>query len=341
MSVDKKNRRLFRFSLIVIGYMALALSWWTVLLYNKNNDAFKAKTELLNQKALKEGKLQTGEKLYSLDEYRELHVYYNRQRYMIIGEGAVFLASLIAGIYFIRRGYIKEMESIRERRNFLLSITHELKSPIASIRLALETMIKRDLNKEQNQKLQTNALFETERLNQLVTDLLLSARLESTYTPNKEPLDIGELLENIIEKLRSKYPDAAFKFSQTDDLPYVGGDKLGLTSVALNLLENAVKYSRPAKPEIETHLLKDENGQVVITIADQGIGIAEGEKANIFKKFYRVGSEETRTTKGTGLGLFIVDQIVTAHGGRIEVMDNVPKGTIFEIHLPVDELEPA
>jgi signal transduction histidine kinase len=339
MSVDKKNRRLFRFSLFVIGYMALALSWWTVLLYNKNNEAFVAKVALLEEKALDNGTLKKGDQPYHLPEYRDLHAYYKRQRYMIIGEGAVFLVSLILGMYFIRRGYNKEMEAIRERRNFLLSITHELKSPIASIRLALETMIKRDLSKEQNLKLQTNSLKETERLNELVTDLLLSARLESTYTPNKEPLDLGELLETIIEKLRTKYPDAEFKLSQIKDLPYVGGDKMGLTSVALNLLENAVKYSRPAKPQIETHLIEDEGGEVVITIADQGIGIADAEKANIFKKFYRVGSEETRTTKGTGLGLFIVDQIVKAHGGRIEVIDNVPKGTIFEIRLPVDEME--
>jgi signal transduction histidine kinase len=329
VSTEKRNQRLRLFSFVVIGYMMMAFAWWSILLFNKNRDALNAKTELRKMELERDGGYWRTD-----SKYLEFKSYHERQEWMILGEAIVFVISLILGIYFIDRGHKKEMAAVKERRNFLLSITHELKSPIASIRLALETLIKRELSREQVQKLYTNSLKETERLNELVTDLLLSARLEATYEPNKEPLDLGELLEEVIEKLRVKYPAAIFWFEQENETPYFDGDKLGLTSVAFNLLENAVKYSSPGQVEVKTDL-KTEEGQIKIAIADQGIGIPPEEVQNIFRKFYRVGSEETRTTKGTGLGLFIVERIVQAHHGQIQVRPNEPKGTIFEISLPL------
>ena len=106
-----------------------------------------------------------------------------------------------------------------------------------------------------------------------------------------------------------------------------------MTSVALNLLENAVKYGDQS-PNIDTQI-SQKNGSIFCEISDNGIGISDKEKKHIFKKFYRVGSEETRTTKGTGLGLYIVKEIVKAHGGEIRVEDNFPKGTRFKITLPL------
>ena len=185
-------------------------------------------------------------------------------------------------------------------------------------------------------KFSNNALQETERLNTLVNDLLLSAKLESAYQPLTEEIHLQELLEGIIHKLETKYPNARFTFDH-EDIPYILGDRLGLTSVALNLLENAIKYSSN-EPKIHV-LLNQEDDRILLSIADNGIGISDKEKKKIFEKFYRVGNEDTRQTKGTGLGLYIVNQIIKAHHGQIRVLDNQPKGTIFRIILPIEHLE--
>ncbi len=335
--MEKQNIRIRFLSYLVIAYMILAFFWWSILLFNKNRDAFNAKSQLMKIEMIEEGAINDNAQFLESAQYTSLSKHYTRQEWMIVGEAIVFVFSLVLGVYFINRGYNKEMIASQQSRNFLLSITHELKSPIASIRLVLETLLKRELPREKTTQLQVNALKETERLNTLVNNLLFSAKLESTYQANKEPLDLHELLEEIIAKLSDKYPDAAFEFKQEGEMPYFQGDKMGMTSVALNLLENAIKYSgNGGKAHIETHLSLQEDGQIKLEIKDQGVGIPEKEKKQIFQKFYRVGNEDTRTAKGTGLGLYIVDQIIRAHSGRISVHDNDPKGTVFEILLPVN-----
>lgn len=337
----KLNIRLRLLSYVVIAYMLLAFTWWSVLLYEKNQDAFYAKRELLLIGMVAEGRISNQAQFRETPEYAELKRKYESQKYMIMGEAGVFVVSLLIGMYLINRGYNKEMMAARQRRNFLLSITHELKSPIASIQLVLETMKRRTtLKPELKERLVNNALSDTERLNGLVNDLLLSAKLEAAYQPHRENIDLSELLEDILQKLRSKYPEVKFTYSQDGNIPYVHGDKTGMTSVAINLLENAVKYSQPPV-RIDTNL-HFQGDDIVMEIADNGIGIEDKEKKRIFEKFYRVGNEDTRKSKGTGLGLYIVAEIVRAHGGNISVMDNQPQGTRFRIELPATQpLQPS
>ncbi|MFT6358422.1 MAG: signal transduction histidine kinase [Saprospiraceae bacterium] len=315
--------------------MLVAFSWWSVLLFTKNRDAFYAKRDLMHIGMIAEHLVHSDEEFLQTAEYEQLAARYERQEWMIFGEAAVFVVSLIIGVYLINRGYHKEMKASEQRRNFLLSITHELKSPIASIKLVLETFLKRDLNKKQSTKFTKNALKDTERLNNLVNDLLLSAKLETAYQPYFEPLDLVELIEDLIAKLSTKHLKSKFFFEKNDAIPTIQADKMGLTSVALNLLENAVKYG-DTNPEITT-TLSLKNNEIIWKVADNGIGISDKEKGNVFEKFYRVGSEETRTTKGTGLGLYIVKEIIGAHGGTIKVVDNQPKGTEFVIRLTAED----
>ncbi len=318
----------------VIVYMLLAFTWWTVLLYAKNNDAFKAKAELLKKVLYDEHIIHSDEEFTQTAEYQVIANEYKRQEWMIMGEAIVFVLSLVLAIWFINRGYNKEMKAAQHRRNFLLSITHELKSPIASIRLILQTFQKRILQKEQKDKLASSAIKEADRLNNLVNDLLLAAKIETRYQLNIESIDLTQLLENLINDLMVKFPDSHFTFEKMNENIIFQGDKLGITSVVLNLMENAVKYS-PKPAQINVRLSQVEN-QVKLEIADQGIGIAEAEKKYIFDQFYRIGNEDTRATKGTGLGLFIVKEVVKVHRGMIKVLDNKPKGTIFRILLPLD-----
>ncbi len=333
----KKNINLRLLSNIVIAYMLLAFAWWSILLFVKNRDAYQAKRDKERLVMIAQGVVRSDAEYYQTERYRQLTREYKRQEYMILGESIVFVISLVIGIWLINRGYNKAMNAARQQRNFLLSITHELKSPIASIRLVLETIIKRELTKEQSDKLNSNALKELERLNGLVNDLLLSARLESAYQLNLEPLHLGQLLNEIIEELKTKYSEVDFSFEQTEGAVEINGDKTGLTSVAINLLENAVKYSGK-KATISVKLDSDEE-KVWFTVADNGMGIDDKEKKLIFEKFYRVGNEDTRKTKGTGLGLYIVNQIIKAHKGSIEVVDNHPQGAVFIITLPYNPAE--
>ncbi len=332
----KQNVQLRLLSYGVIAYMMMAFAWWSVLLFVKNNDAFQAKRDLLRIGMVAEGLVNNDAEFYQNPRYIELASLYRRQEWMIVGEASVFIISLVLGIWLINRGYHKEVMAARQRRNFLLSITHELKSPIASIKLVLETLLKRDLSKEQSNKIAQSALRESDRLNDLVNDLLLSARLETAYQPYVETLDFSELLHDLVQKLQEKYPQVVFSFKETTPISLIRADKSGLTSVALNLLENAVKYS-PEAPKIEVRLAQS-NGVLIWEIADNGIGIDDKEKSRVFEKFYRIGNEDTRQTKGTGLGLFIVKEVVLAHGGDIAILNNHPKGSIFRITLPVQEI---
>ena len=328
----QKNVRLRLFSNLVIVYMLLALGWWSFLLFTKNRDAFIAKVELQKLIMIANQEIENDAAFLQAPIYQEYLSKYNRQEWMILGEALVFAVILVIGIWFINRGYNQQVEAAQQSRNFLLSITHELKSPLASIQLVLETLQKRQLKEDQIKKLSQNALKDTNRLTTLVNDLLLAARVETAYQPHIETLRLDQLLETLIEKMKQFHPTAHFEFRQNQEEIFLEGDRTGITSVALNLLENAVKYSSEA-PSIITTLHQKENA-IFLDFSDNGIGIPEQEKLKVFNRFYRIGNEDTRQTKGTGLGLYIVNQIVKAHQGTISVKDNIPQGTIFTITLP-------
>ncbi|MEZ4953986.1 MAG: HAMP domain-containing sensor histidine kinase [Saprospiraceae bacterium] len=324
-----QNQKLRLFSYIVMAYMLLAFTWWALLLFTKNRDAFYAKRELNQLVLAAEGRIKTNEEFVKTEKYQELYQAYKRQEWMIFGEASVFVLTLVAGMWFIHKSYHRLVSANQQQRNFLLAITHELKSPIASIQLVLETLIKRELPKTKADQLAGTALKENERLLQLVENLLLSAKLESSFEPDFEEINLVELMHDLITKAKRRHPHAQINYSMSGVPQIMKLDRSGITLLFNNLVDNAVKYS-DERPEINIGLLA--NGpQVSMTFADQGSGIPDNEKKRVFEKFYRIGSEETRKTKGTGLGLFIVDQIVKAHHGHISVMDNQPKGTVFKI----------
>jgi K+-sensing histidine kinase KdpD len=253
---------------------------------------------------------------------------------MIAGEGTVFLILLISGFLQTRRTFKKEADLTTRQRNFLLSVTHELKSPIASSKLQIETLLKRELSKEKQVEILNHALSDTERLHALVENVLIATRLEdSSHKLVFENSDLSDFMTKEIEKL-SKHHQIDTPHKAKLDIPnsiFFPIDSFAFVSILTNLYENALKYSG-SDPEI-TISLKQIGTQVFIAIADNGIGIEEAESSKIFEKFYRIGSEETRKSKGTGLGLYIVKQLVQAHKGTIKVKKNSPKGSIFEITL--------
>ena len=259
-----------------------------------------------------------------------------RKLYMLIGEGLVFLIILGLGFFVIYRAIKKEMALSSQQKNFLMAITHELKTPIASIKLLLQTISSRKLEQQQIQDLSKKAIEDADRLNQLVENILIATKIdERLYLLNKEEISLKELIENIIEKNKNgflKSMDVILRCPEGTNALYINADVSGMISIVTNLLENASKYSEVgSKIKID---LVEENHVVYLSISDAGEGIPDEEKENIFMKFYRVGNENTRKKKGTGLGLFIVKNLVLLHNGSIVVKNNSPKGTIFALQFP-------
>ncbi len=316
--------------------MLVALGWWSYLLYLKNNDAFLAKAELLKITKIAERQINSIEDFQLDSDFVELQRKYNLQEKMILGEAAVLALTLFIGIWFINNGYQKQTKAARQSRNFLLSITHELKSPLASIKLILQTFSKRKLNQDQIQTFSSNAIKETERLEGLVNNLLLAAKMETTFDIQKEEIDLFMMTDGIIEHLSNKTPNLIINNSIKPNT-HIIGDAFGLNAVLSNLLENAIKYSDNA-PNLNINHQRTNNFDIV-SISDAGLGIPDSEKKLVFDKFYRVGNEDTRKTKGTGLGLYIVKQIIDKHKGQIKVENNIPNGSIFTFSIPHLKLE--
>jgi two-component system phosphate regulon sensor histidine kinase PhoR len=249
---------------------------------------------------------------------------------MIVGEAAVFMFIVFVGAYYLHKTLNKERKLHQQQKNFLLSVTHELKSPLASIKLYLQTILKRDLEREQQKSFITNSLKDIERLDDLVENMLIASQIESnSYSFPKEEFNFSELVANVADRLQVHTCSSQIIMPRVEPNITLKGDKFALTSMVTNLIENAVKYSPPCA-EIHVKLYRS-NGSVHFVTADSGIGISDQEKTRIFDKFYRVGSEDTRKTKGTGLGLFIVKQVLDKHHASIKVKNNQPSGTVFEV----------
>lgn len=318
-----KSRMFFLFYLLM-GYVLIQFVWWSYLLFDQNNEIYELKKRI--------NLFQYSDPQLIIEKGNELEKKLRGRWIMIVGEGMVFLALLLFVFWKVRSTFKKESELAERQKNFLLSVTHELKSPIASAKLALETVLKRELEKEKRNEVVLNAIKDTDRLNSLVENILLASHIESaSFRIHKESVNLSQYLEETIKQ-------AVLTFNPTQKIvldiqPHIifSIDKTIFPSIILNLFENAVKYS-PDNSTI-TICLKKQRNKIALLVSDEGTGIPSHEKEKIFQKFYRIGGEETRKTKGTGLGLHIVKYLVEKHGGNIFVKDNIPKGSIFEVIL--------
>ena len=251
---------------------------------------------------------------------------------MITGEGSIFIIVFLVGAFWLHRSIMRERKLQEQKKNFLLSVTHELKSPLASMKILLQTIQKRDLSKEQTMDFVDKCLTDIERLDDMVENMLLASKIDNrSYSFPKDMFNLSVLVDSIVNRLQLTKCDSNQQVIDAEIEPkiQITGDKFALTSVVTNLIENAIKYSGPC--EIVEVKLFSKDSKVFLQVADHGIGIAESEKSRIFDKFYRVGSEDTRNTKGTGLGLYIVKEVLEKHQASIKVKDNRPVGSIFEV----------
>jgi len=274
--------------------------------------------------------------IYALAEltwwgYMLVHLQPER-RAMIMGEGSTFVLVFVVGAVSLHKSIKKERRLQDQKRNFLLSVTHELKSPLASIKLLLQTIQKRDLSKQQIQDFIGKSLLDIERLDDMVENMLLASKIDNrSYTFPKAEFNLSALVDSVVNRLQLNKCDLTQQLINAEIEPkiQITGDKFALTSVVTNLIENAIKYSGPC--EVVDVRLYSRDNKIFLEVADHGIGISDNEKPRIFDKFYRVGSEDTRNTKGTGLGLYIVKEVLDKHEASIKVKDNDPSGSIFEV----------
>lgn len=257
-----------------------------------------------------------------------------RRVWMIIGEGSVFLLILGFGLFKIRQLQKRELASQEKEKNFMLAVTHELKTPIASNRLAIETIQSRDVSDEMKKQLLSTAKASNMRLEELVNKILISTEITSSKEKtSSETLKVNEELERILhENISSLNVVVEIETDYGTECEIKLG-KLEFETMMNNLIQNAIKYHNPdGKISIRTSV---HSGSAQIKVEDQGPGIPDHEKSKIFDKFYRMGDEMTRATKGTGLGLFLVKEIVSKNNGKITVTDNVPNGCIFTLSFPI------
>jgi two-component system phosphate regulon sensor histidine kinase PhoR len=324
LNSDRKNRPLLGFY-ILVAYVVIQFSWWSFLMFNLNNEIYQLKTEL--------NIIQTSNPTEATLQGNTLQKKLHARWAMIIGEGSVFFVLLISGIIVTRSSFKKENELNRQQNNFILSITHELRSPLASARLQMETLALRDLNKEKQNEIIAGAMSDIDRLNALVENILLAARIEdSNFKLHPEKTDLEIFISDIKKGYKLAPGDERKILWDLQPQVYAQIDRFSFPSILNNLYENAIKYSPPGSPV--TIMLRQTGGKVTLTISDMGVGVSMEDKAHIFKKFYRAGMEETRSAKGTGLGLYIVQYLSKLHGGTIQVRDNTPVGSIFELTLP-------
>lgn len=312
--------------IVLFGYIIAQFLWWEVLLVRQNNQLINEKQKLLEVSISNESQLRA--------EVKILHEKKFQKTLMIVGEGTIFLLLLLYGISLIRKANKREHDLLDQKNNFLLSITHELKTPLATTKLQLQTLRKHQLTPEKQQELIEVAINENDRLNALIDNVLLATRMQQNdYALSKEKVNLSEFVRSVIQTNYKRELETGELILQIDDHIELAIDKIAFPSIINNLIDNAFKYSMEEIAVVCT--LSGSSDTVSIRVSDKGVGIKDSEKGEIFNQFYRSGNEDVRRTKGTGLGLFIVKYLVEKHNGLINIKDNKPKGSIFEVNFPI------
>jgi len=304
----------------LLAYLIAALGWWFIELWQQNKEMYLFKKELLQQ----------NDPSYELMIIR-ITLERDRNNAQYIGEGLMFLLLTLAGAIFVYRATRRQIRFNAQQQNFMMAVTHELKTPIAITKLNLETLSRHQLDQTLQKTIIAKTLQETNRLNDLCNNILLSSQLDSGgFMLNKENVNLSQLLQQTVDDFRHRFQKRLISADIQENL-FFQADHLLLQLALNNLVENALKYT-PAEKKIGVSLI-DNAKNILISISDEGPGIPETEKKKIFEKFYRIGEETTRQTKGTGLGLYLTRKIVEDHLGSVFVEDNSPTGSIFVVRF--------
>ena len=302
---------------ILLAYIFAALVFWFLTLARQNYQLTQFRIQSLN--------------VHDANYHRQISKIISdnkRKTAQYIGEGATFLFFIVAGAVFVFRLIRNQLRQSQQQHDFIMAITHELKTPIAVTKLNLETMQIRKLDNNQQQKLITSTLQEANRLNALCNNMLLLSQMDAGgYKLSKEKFDLSTLASDCAEDFIERFPERKIKVEITDQI-FFSGDRLLLQLAINNLLDNAIKYS--VKDGVVLIKVFFENKKIFLQVEDEGPGVITEEREKIFEKYFR---GTNRQVKGTGLGLYLTRQIVIQHRGVISLRNNEPNGSIFEMQF--------
>ena len=259
--------------------------------------------------------------------------------WLVLLEGCLLMLVILTGVYVIFIYWNKQERLNRLQSNFVSSVSHELKSPLASIQLYLETLKYQEMSRDEANDFVETMLSDTERLSGLVDNILESSKSDpKTMQLQFQPMKLDPFLNEILSGYRRRFYDKGIEMKvDIKDSPTLELDKRAMRMVFSNLIGNALRYS-PRESVFSINGKKSRN-YYQIEFADQGVGVSKSEVKKIFRKFYRVQNHETHNIEGAGLGLFISKELVKRHGGKISVSsEGMGLGSVFTILLP---LEPA
>jgi two-component system sensor histidine kinase SenX3 len=254
--------------------------------------------------------------------------------------GILFFGAIITGLVLNTIFLVREIRRNEQHDSFINAVTHELKTPIASIRLYLETLQRREVDEPRRREFYQLMLEDTERLMGTVEQVLKAGAMAQKKTSaQRVPVDFHAVVHDCVELARTRHHLRPEDLEYSESLPQsessrLLGDPDELHTAVTNLLDNAVKYS-PDGVHIAVELVAPDEENIVLRVRDRGIGIPQGELKRIFKRFYRVRQRGRPRLKGTGLGLFIVRAIARKHGGRVSAYsEGTGKGTTVTMELP-------
>jgi signal transduction histidine kinase len=272
-------------------------------------------------------------------EFRDLALRYRPElvregfNWPVLLGGLALLLIVLAGVYVIFLYWKRQSDQYRQQKDIISQVTHELKSPLASIQLHLETIRLRPLPPEKTAQFLDTMLADVDRLNNLISNLLMAAKFEHRRrSSQRRVMDFSAFIAAFLERKRSRLPEGGSISSELEGKVSVSFNPEEMETALRNLFENAVLYS-PSSPEIHV-TLKTDGRKCLLTFEDKGKGIDPKNLRKVFRMFYRVRSHG-ESIRGTGLGLYIVKSIITSHGGTIRVTsEGIGAGSCFHISLP-------
>ncbi|MBL7753242.1 MAG: HAMP domain-containing histidine kinase [Chitinophagaceae bacterium] len=313
---------------LVFLYVLAAIVFWGYSLHRGSERIYHLEKEVVALKNTLHATTSYDTELHRVEDAHQ------RRRRQYWGEGTTFLVLTLLASGIVYYAYYRQRQLSKLQQNFMLSVTHELKTPLAGIKLNMQTLQRRKLDEEVQQKLIRTAVHETDRLNDLCNNILMATQMESKKEAMySDAVKLQEIIQEEVAEFRSRYPDFHIETFLDETVPPVRSDHTWWKLILSNLVENARKYTEDGGAiQIRMHR---ENQEIVLQVCDQGPGIPDEEKQKIFSKFYRTGEETTRKTSGTGLGLYLVRKMVSLYKYDITVKNNTPKGSIFEIRIRI------
>ncbi len=316
MQLSSKSALIW-FLFMVLVAVALAV-WWIIFM-----------AQLVDEKV--EIAQQMGASREMLEQIQAQEV---RRQVMLGMEGVFLILLILTGGWLIYRALVKTEELKFHQQNFLMAVTHELKTPLASIKLYLDTLQSPKIDASKKETIVPKMQDDVVRLEHLVQNILDAGRFErSGYQLRKSDLDLSALVQDRVDAIRKVHTPIPknVKASIQPEIPFYG-DGVALGRAIDAILENSLKY-HDGNVDIAVDLVNS-GGRIVLSVRDKGIGFDRKDAKAIFERFYRVGDEMTRRQAGTGLGLYLCREIIRAHGGRVDAESDGPgKGATFTIRL--------